>query len=119
MLTPAGRRPKPGPPRHQWTRRGPRSRRPRLLAASVCLSFLFPPEVEAADAVDLEWDGVALGGRVVLRALLQRSCQRVGAHRLEKAGRRRAANVADLDRDGQRAGSRRAVDRACLRLTGK
>src|SRR5712664_3882365 len=74
--------------------------------------LLFPAEVEAADAVDLERNGVALRGRVVLSAFLQRRSKRVGAHRLEEARRSRTADIADLDRDGQGAWRRGAVDRS-------
>src|SRR2546427_7107392 len=79
-------------------------------------------EVEAAHAVDLEWDGIGLRSRVRLRPLLDRGGQGIAADLLEQArrGRRRGhTDVGDAYRNGHAAGigyrrDGRAVDRALL-----
>src|SRR5258706_10674118 len=84
--------------------------------AKTRASFLFPPEVVAADSVDLEGNRVALRRRVVLGSFLDRRGQRVPADGFQDAGPRRSANVGDLDGDRQSARAGGAADRACFSL---
>ena len=63
-------------------------------------------EVEAADAVDLEGDGIRFRGGVVLSSFQDRGRHRIGSYLFEQARRRRRCShtdVADCDGDSHAA----------------